>query len=214
MQLFLIRHAQSENNARAQSQRIEDPALTRLGHEQAKRLASRLASLRLTRVVTSPFLRAMQTSEYLSMATDLKPEVWIDLHEKGGCVSGSPPDQMVGRPGMTRAEIAARFPRSQIAAEIDGDGWWGSQPMETEVQCRQRAARLLARTCAQLGRSHERVAYVMHGDFLLALLGCFHPIPLNLSWNASLTTVTVTDDTATLNQYSCVAHLPNYLVTW
>ncbi len=214
MLLFLIRHAQSENNARSQSQRVEDPALTRIGHAQAQHLAQRAADLQLTRIMTSPFLRAMQTAQHLHQRTGIAPEVRIELHEKGGCVAGTPGEQLIGRPGMTRGQIAARFPAYRIAPDIDGQGWWGSQALETLEQATLRAQRLLSDTCHEFGNSNERVAYIMHGDFLLLLLGCLHPEPLNLAWNASLTQVAIDGDSARLADYSCVRHLPNYLVTW
>ncbi len=89
--LYLVRHAQSRNNAQPVELRVEDPALTDLGHEQARRLAERVTRLRLTKLFTSPFRRALQTAEHVRLATGLIPEVRIDLHEKGGCVSGVAP---------------------------------------------------------------------------------------------------------------------------
>ncbi len=214
MQLFLIRHAQSQNNALPQAQRVEDPALTRIGHEQSRRLASQMAELQLTRIITSPFLRAMQTAEHLHEATGIAPEVRTALHEKGGCVAGARFGQMNGQPGMTRQQIAAQFPDYQIASEIDGYGWWGSAPFETLQQATRRAQRLWTDTRREFGETDQRVAYVMHGDFLLLLLACFHPQPLNLAWNTSLTRVSMAGNTATLEEYASVKHLPNYLVTW
>ena len=214
MQLFLIRHAQSENNARPQSQRVDDPGLTTIGHAQASRLAERVVDLQLTRVLTSPFLRALQTAEHIHRATGLLPEVRVPLHEKGGCVAGSGGGPMQGRPGMTRREISDRFAHYPIAPEIDGQGWWGSKPLETLEQATQRAQRLWADTNREFTAPDERVALVMHGDFLMLLLECFHPQPLNLAWNASLSRVSVTGSAATLKEYACVEHLPNYLVTW
>ncbi len=214
MQLYLIRHAQSENNARGQSQRVEDPALTGIGHEQARRLAARVAELGLTRLITSPFLRALQTADHLRQATGLRPEVRIELHEKGGCVSGAHHERMIGRPGMTRSRIASLFPDCTIEHAIDGDGWWGGRSVETEAEAFQRARRVLAQTCAQFGQSDERIAFVTHGDFLLLMFRGFHAGPVNLCWNASLTQLTVDRDAMRLDLYSCTRHLPNYLVTW
>lgn len=219
MQLFLIRHAQSANNARPQSQRVDDPGLTTIGHAQARRLAESVVDLQLTRILTSPFLRALETAKYIHQATGLVPEVRVPLHEKGGCVAGSGGGPlgggpMQGRPGMTRQEISARFPDYPIAAEIDGQGWWGCKPLETLEQATQRAQRLWTDTCREFAATDERIALVMHGDFLMLLLDCFHPHALNLAWNASLSRVGLNGNGATLEEYACVEHLPNYLVTW
>ncbi|MFO7907708.1 MAG: histidine phosphatase family protein [Planctomycetota bacterium] len=214
MQLFLIRHAQSENNARSQSQRIDDPALTRIGHEQAKRLARRATELRLTRIYTSPFLRTLQTARHLQHATGLAPQVRVPLHEKGGCIAGTSTREYVGAPGMTRPQISKQFPGYRIPPEINGEGWWGGKPMETSDEAVKRANSVLHAACQEFGDSDERIAYVMHGDFLLLLLGCFHPAPLNVAWNASLSSVSIRGGTLALEEYACVNHLPNYLVTW
>jgi len=66
----------------------------------------------------------------------------------------------------------------------------------------------------EFAATDERVAVVMHGDFLMLLLDCFHPHALNLAWNASLSRVAIDGEDATLEEYARVEHLPNYLVTW
>jgi len=168
----------------------------------------------LTRVLTSPFVRAMETAEHLQAVTGLVPEVHVPLHEIGGCIAGTDANSFTGRPGMSRHQIALRFPDYRIAPEVDGQGWWGSKPVETAAEAMRRAERVFHDTLQEFGDSDERVAYVMHGDFLLLLLGCFHPFPLNVAWNASLSRVAITGVAATLEDYACVRHLPNYLVTW
>ena len=70
------------------------------------------------------------------------------------------------------------------------------------------------RTRAEFAASDERVAYVTHGDFELVLLGTFHPLPLVLVFNASLTRVLVTPDTTQLVDFNLVGHLPDRLLSW
>ncbi len=214
MDLYLVRHAQSRNNAQPAALRVEDPPLTDLGHLQARLLAARVAELRLTRLITSPFRRALQTAEHLRQATGLTPEIWIDLHETGGCVHGVEPASMVGRPGMSRAEILAEFPGCQIEPGIDGQGWWQSRPYESEPSARQRAARLLTQTQAEFAETDHRVAYVMHGDFELLFLSQFHAVPLVLALNASLTRLRVSSDAFQLVEFNSVAHMPDHMMTW
>jgi 2,3-bisphosphoglycerate-dependent phosphoglycerate mutase len=208
MELYLIRHAQSQNNERPQEQRVEDPALTELGHVQAARLGRWIRSLRLTRLVTSPFLRTLQTAEHLARSTDLVPDVWIDLHELGGCVSGSAPEVMLGRPGLTGREIATQFPTFRIVDPIDGQGWWQSKPYESSEQAAQRARMLLERTRTQFAGSQERVAYVTHGDFKRIFLELFHVEPLGVPFNSSVTKVLLAADSIHLQAYNLVEHLP------
>lgn len=123
-------------------------------------------------------------------------------------------EDFVGRPGMTRLQISKQFPDYHISPEVNGEGWWRGKPMETCEAAARRAGGLLRDTQKEFGDSDERVAFVMHGDFLLLLLGCFHPRPLDVAWNASLSFVSISEIGLALDHYACVKHLPNYLVTW
>ncbi|MYI99442.1 MAG: histidine phosphatase family protein, partial [Gemmatimonadetes bacterium] len=54
MELYIIRHAESENNARPQEERTDDPSLSALGYRQAEYLVNRIRHLRPTRIFVSP----------------------------------------------------------------------------------------------------------------------------------------------------------------
>src|ERR1700733_1034114 len=66
LRMFLLRHGQSFFNLYFNSTRIdpgiEDPELTPLGVEQARAAAAALASTPLTRIIVSPYTRALQTA--------------------------------------------------------------------------------------------------------------------------------------------------------
>jgi broad specificity phosphatase PhoE len=65
--MFLLRHGQSYFNLLFTQTRvdpgIEDPELTPLGKEQAEAAAVKLSGAELTRVIISPFTRALQTAQ-------------------------------------------------------------------------------------------------------------------------------------------------------
>ena len=71
-------------------------------------------------------------------------------------------------------------------------------------------------------RKHERNSrramsvwpIVTHGDFGLLFLLRFHPLPLVLFFNASVTNVHVTPDTTQLVEFNSVAHLPDQILSW
>ncbi len=84
MQLYLIRHAESENNARPGHLRVEDPAITATGQLQAKHLAQWLTTLRFDLLVTSPFLRTLQTTRAVLEQSRCTTEIWHDVFERGG----------------------------------------------------------------------------------------------------------------------------------
>ena len=213
MKLFLIRHAQSANNAKPEHQRVEDPGLTDIGREQAQRLGTRIPSLDLTHLVTSPFRRALATTDAAIAQSSLVPEVWTDLHEQGGCYRGHEPGQLIGRPGMTRSAVEQEFAGYRVEDAIDDQGWWKSQPYETWEEARRRAQRLVDRTVSTFAPD-DRVAFVMHADFkqlfIQTMTNRFDGFP----YNTSISTLTISRDQQALDEYNCVAHLTDDLVSW
>ncbi len=214
MQLYLIRHAQSENNARPEHLRVEDPGLTELGHRQAERLAQWTVGAQLTRLITSPFRRALQTTQPVCQATGLKAEVWIDLHEQGGCYRGWQSGSYEGCPGLNRTQIEGQFAGFVVSPEIDERGWWRSQRYESDAAARSRAERLLRTTRERFAEDAEEVVgYVMHADFKRLFLATLFA---DDAWaervhgplfNAAVTCCTLTHDSVRLNFFNSATHL-------
>ena len=120
MQLYFIRHGQSENNALFTQTgdskgRSHDPELTPIGHQQAKRVAEYLRqpelfqpsylykrfgqvgsaseSLnhdRLTHVYCSLMVRAVATAAYICDSLGVTQSAFVDLHEAGGIYLDQP----------------------------------------------------------------------------------------------------------------------------
>lgn len=213
MNLFLVRHAQSANNAKPEHERVEDPGLTEMGFRQADHLASAVVELQLDRLITSPFRRTLETTASIVKSTSLVPEIWVDLHEQGGCYAGYHEATVVGRPGMTRSEIARDFPHFQLPSELDEQGWWRSRPYESFYDAIARAQRLLNRAQAELPGKAKRVAFIMHADFKMLLMGQIDNRPLDVPYNASITQLRVDPSEVTLVRYNQVDHLPESLRT-
>lgn len=213
MRLYLIRHAESQNNALPESQRVEDPGITELGYRQARHLAERVGGLGLTKLFTSPFLRTLQTTSPIYEATKLTPNVRVALHEEGGCYSGHTPENMAGRPGMGRSDIEREFPGFIVSAELGDGGWWTSALHESHELASRRAARLFQRTVDEFSDTDEQVAFVMHADIKMLFLRQFHSEPLDLPSNTSITAIQITAGDCRLVDYNCVRHLPDELVS-
>ena len=191
MELFIIRHGQSGNNALANIRdRSVDPPLTDLGERQAGMLATYVATganqelsrettgntkyqLRegfgITSLFTSPMYRSLQTVQPVSRALGLAPRVWVDIHEEGGMFLNHGVDQgLVGYPGRTRSEILAEFPDYQLPTSFDETGWW-NKGHEDPASLLVRATKV-SEELREMAKTEDRVAMITHGAFMNALL--------------------------------------------
>ncbi|MBK96891.1 MAG: hypothetical protein CMJ79_14425 [Planctomycetaceae bacterium] len=219
MHLYLIRHGQSENNAKDESLRVQDPGLTALGAQQVAFLGEWFTATPLDVLITSPFRRALLTTVPIYQATGLTPQVRTNLHEIGGCVSGYPEIGYQGEPGMSAEEICEQFPGFQPEHDIDQQGWWKSKPYETTEQQLARVQQVMQQTFEEFGTTDQHVAYVMHADFKQLLLQGFLPeLPITSETfgplrNAGVTILKIEEGRVRLNSYNGIQHLPANLVT-
>ncbi len=169
MQLYLIRHAESENNARPGHLRVEDPAITATGQLQAKHLAQWLTTLKFDLLVTSPFLRTLQTTRAVLEHSSCATEIWHDVFERGGCYRGFGDDACEGGPGLGLGDLRRLMPEATIDTSILETGWWGSRRRETHQEAVARAELVEKRFIQTLQRCEVLVA-VIHADFKRLLL--------------------------------------------
>jgi broad specificity phosphatase PhoE len=197
MELYIIRHGQSTNNALMDDQRfrIYDPDLTDFGLQQAQYAAEYLANsvnleqlvsypadspyrngahhYAFTHIYCSPMKRAMQTAAPIADAMGLIPEVWVDIHEHGG-VFLEEDGVVTGYGGMTRSEIETEFPEYILPDEITDHGWWKTDQGKVDIMlCNARAMRVskaLRQRAAIEASFDDKVALVTHGTFVDALI--------------------------------------------
>ena len=172
MDLYLIRHAQSTNNALTnRMDRGHDPTLTELGQQQAQCLAAymhqryTLADGRPIVLYVSPMWRTLQTAAPVAEALGVTPSVWADIHERGGVYAYDPATgEAVGAPGKTRSEMAAEFPSYALPPEVGEDGWWHGNKESRDAAY----ARAIRVSQALLARAEgdERIFLVTHGGFM------------------------------------------------
>jgi 2,3-bisphosphoglycerate-dependent phosphoglycerate mutase len=219
MDLYIIRHAESENNARPVEERIHDPGLTPLGHRQAENLIKRLHPIEPTRILVSPFRRTLETIAPYLKKTGGVADTWIDLHEQGGVMRGVDETKFEGRPGMTRDEIQAGFPYIQLSDEIDHTGWWKCRPYEAFDETTARADRVFEQIRGEFAHTQERVALITHGLFMRFLMSAFMNIPcagyecFDNFTNTSVTKFSMTASRTLLALMNCVRHLPDHWIT-
>ena len=234
-QLYFIRHGQSGNNALAdQRLRTADPGLTPNGRIQAERVARHLqeevdktdirdgvdgvAGHGIERLLCSAMLRALQTAEPIGRALGLVVEVWPDVHESGGIWLDSQDGRgPIGRPGLSRSEMASRFPGFALPDAIAESGWW-NRPIEQAEEMTARAARAAATIRNHLAKEERRVAIVSHGTFMNALIAQLtfgKPLAdvFFSNHNTAISRFDFDGDTVRPRYLNRVDHLPPALVT-
>lgn len=240
MQLYIIRHAQSANNALFdQRYRVHDPHLTELGHLQAEILARHLADgpvrvpaadassgdstapgpgFGITRLYCSPMLRALQTAQPVGRALGLAPEVWVEIHECGGVwVDHGDNGGIFGYPGIRRRELQEAFPGFSVPDNLTEEGWWHGGHEEA---CAWNArAAVVADRLRSWAPCDERVALITHGAFsdrlLHALFGADGTERVYYElYNTSISAVDFgRDEQLSLRYLNRVDHLAPSLVT-
>lgn len=173
--LYLVRHAQSANNAQADEKRVNDPSITELGWHQALELGKHLLDIQaradeFESLICSGFRRALQTASQIQKQIGLVPEIMVDVHEHGGCYDGWNEKNFVGRPGLTAQEIVQEFGPVKIPADYPEIGWWESKPRETQEASGQRAIKVSNQFSERLKTSTGNLICVTHADFLAKLL--------------------------------------------
>ena len=154
MKLYLIRHAQSANNAAAtnsgdETERVPDPEITQTGHQQARLLAQHLAlpmgetqqhplvegvssSFGITHLYCSLMTRSVLTAQYIAQAIAVPVIALPDIFERGGIFEEGRDGSKTGLPGPGEDYFRERFPELRLAKPL-GEGGWYNRPYETEA---------------------------------------------------------------------------------
>lgn len=200
MEIYLIRHGQSTNNALMENQhlRVYDPTLTEVGHQQAQKLADYLVEApnledlvrvkidsgdrekhyphQFTHIYCSAMHRAMQTAAPIAKAFNLPLEIWVDIHEHGGIFLETE-EGIIGYGGKTRSEISTEFENIIIPDGVTDAGWWdATRGQEDLASVYARAVRVSMELRARAqNEKHkdDKVALVSHGMFINTLLKAF-----------------------------------------
>lgn len=176
----------------------------------------------ITHLYCSLMVRAVHTGQAIAQSIGLPLLGWTELHEGGGIFLAerdSASGELVGYPGSSRAELAARFPELVWPADARPDGWW-NRPFEPKPDRTARARRVLAELLRRHGGSDDRVAFVSHGGFfyrfMCAALGM--PADPETLWfhmyNTAITCLELGPNGATgLRYLNRIDHLPPELIT-
>jgi len=233
MDLFIVRHGQSFNNALDDPKdRVEDPPLTEAGEKQADRVADYLAEGRhllaaerssgrrlLDHIYCSPMLRTLQTAQPIGRALNMPPEVWVDIHEWGGVFLDHGDERgIVGYPGMSRSEIEKRFDGYVVPATIGEDGWWDPSRGQEQSSSAHGRAIGVAEALWERVAEDNRIALVAHGGFIDSLLkALLHLLPsqhVDLPhYNTAITHLNFAEGKLQMRYMDRTEHLPDELIT-
>ncbi|MFT9025434.1 histidine phosphatase family protein [Acetobacter indonesiensis] len=159
--MIILRHCESEFNRlytlTGRDPGVADPSLSQQGRDHAQRLVQELAAEPITRILASPFTRALETAAPIAKALGITPEITPLVRERGmySCDEGSP-----------ASALCAAWPR------LDFEGleevWWSDLP-ESDRALQNRVQRFRSFMTAQPEAGQTLV--VSHWWFLLGLCG-------------------------------------------
>ena len=216
--VYLVRHAQSANNALPECERVSDPGLTEIGHQQSQKLADWVRQLDSPRIYCSAFRRSLETTAAIHQAANWKPTIRADLFEKGGCYAGYPPHALIPQPGKGYSQLSREYPGWSIDSRISEHGWWYGRDYESETHARERARVVERWLVDEVLPKEVEVVLVIHADFKRLLIEQMFPDMRRWSrWadpnNASLSRITRDPDGWHLDWLNSVSHLPAEWIT-
>lgn len=184
MQIYFIRHAQSENNLlydiNGSSQgRNDDPDLTSVGEKQAKLLLEFFINnspgeiiekddhnrfgFSFTHLYSSPMIRAIKTGWGISKSLKLPLQVIMDLHEGGGIFLENEEKELIGLPGKPKSYFLKNFPGLLLDQEMDETGWW-NRPFEP-YEIRKPRAKKVIQYLVENHNENDHIALFSHAGF-------------------------------------------------
>ena len=211
MRLYLIRHAESANNALYSSQsdlssRSPDPDITATGHRQSALLAAHLADpageprhhpfsangnrrYGLTHLYCSLMTRAMLTAGYVAEACAIPAVAHPEMFERGGIYQFNEAGQSIGLPGPDRAYFTGRFPGHILPAQLNAPGWY-NRPAESDDAFLDRVRSVVTDVRRRHEHTDDVVALVVHGDFIDQFINELMDVPrkpenYHRSWEAN-----------------------------
>jgi broad specificity phosphatase PhoE len=159
--MILLRHGQSEFNLHFAATRkdpgIIDPRLTEYGHAQAHEAARALAHTGISRIIASPYTRALQTADPIARALGVPVIIQPLVREHYGfaCDIGTP-----------RSELAQAWPQHDFS-HIEEIWWPAIEEPRDQVVAR---AALFRMEMAALPDWSDTLV-VSHWGFILCLTG-------------------------------------------
>ena len=201
MKLFLTRHGQTDWNIARRYQGHSNTELNQVGIRQAEQLAKRLLAETIHAIYSSDLSRAMTTAEIIANAQEQAPVFRSDMRWR---------ELSFGNwEGMTYREMSAHSP--ELFDAWMKDSLTISTPNgETHRQLAERVQAAFDEIKAK--HKEETVLVVGHSGSMQTLLALLLGVDLSRYWQfrvsqASLSELTVYEDSVTLNLFNDISHL-------
>ena len=173
MEIFLVRHGQSEANAGLTD--FLDSPLTPLGQEQARLTGNALLRLGLTNAYVSPLRRTLETIQPFCKLSGLRAEVNADVCEYFNAAH----PVYHSFPGLSPAQISDEFPLTFFGQTFPcGEAWW-PQVLENDAIIYARCVRVRDTLLSHFTASSEKILIVSHAETVGRLTEAFLRIPPN-----------------------------------
>jgi broad specificity phosphatase PhoE len=183
MRLYIIRHADPD---------YPNNTITEYGRQEAKALASRLASEGLTKIYSSPLGRALHTMQYTADRLSMPCEVLDWTRELQWRIPASGEDE---HPYRMAWDVPGEILRGDMRF-MDRDAWTDHPPFtdpafheEFEMLRKGSDALMKRHGYARNGRiyrveasNHDRIAVFCHGGFGLTWLAHLLDLPVPMVW--------------------------------
>ncbi len=161
MKLYFVRHGESEANVlKVISNRGLVHPLTELGRQQAAQLAQSLMSIPITRIYSSPLLRARQTAEIVAAALSLPVEITDVLREPDCGMAEGRSDEAAW--AEHRQAWIAWLEEQRYDYRIEGG--------ESFNDLRARFVPFIDRLLAEHGDTSDQLLLISHGALLITML--------------------------------------------
>lgn len=159
--MILMRHGESEFNVVYKKTRVDpgirDPKLTPSGHRQVETAVGYLADRKISRILTSPYTRALQTASIVADAIGVPVEIDPAIGERAAFACD------IGTPGSGLRQAWPSLELDHIAED-----WWPA-PIETEDALDLRCRRF--RSAQADSATWRETLVVSHWGFIRGLTG-------------------------------------------
>lgn len=169
MDLYIARHGESLGNTGEKS--CEDPELSARGREQAECLALRMKNIHLDAVISSPYIRAVETAAATARLKEMEIELLPLLFEAGTCP---------GYEGIGLSELRKIYPH--IAMYSDPNPYPLSVTEENTEITYKRAVDAIDRIRCRFGDDASVILFA-HGSFNNYLINAAIGFPVRSDFN-------------------------------